>query len=179
MTAFVLVSGPFTGGWIWRETAERLRGSGAEVHPLTLTGLGERRHLAGPATDLETHIEDVVQLIDHLDAPELVLVGHDYAIHPALGAADRRPERISRVVHLDAGLPQDGDAALALVPDQEVRERLLSRDWAAEHDWRIPVPKPDEWHRWGSTAASGRRRWPGWTATPRRIRPAPSSSRCG
>ncbi|WP_331755714.1 hypothetical protein [Streptomyces sp. NBC_01643] len=70
------------------------------MHPLTLTGLGERRHLAGPGTDLETHIEDVVQLIDHLDAPELVLVGHDYAIHPVLGAADRRPERISRVVHL-------------------------------------------------------------------------------
>ncbi|MGW1733533.1 alpha/beta hydrolase [Streptomyces sp. NPDC001999] len=152
MTAFVLVSGPFTGGWIWRETAERLRGSGAEVHPLTLTGLGERRHLAGPGTDLETHIEDVVQLIDHLDAPELVLVGHDYAIHPVLGAADRRPERISRVVHLDAGLPQDGDAAVALVPDQEVRERLLRRDGPAEHDWRIPVPQPDEWHRWGSTA---------------------------
>lgn len=152
MTAFVLVSGPFTGGWIWRETAERLRGAGAEVHPLTLTGLGERRHLAGPGTDLETHIEDVMQLIDHLDAPELVLVGHDYAIHPVLGAADRRPERISRVVHLDAGLPQDGDAALALVPDQEVRERLLRRDGPAEHDWRIPVPKPDEWQRWGSTA---------------------------
>lgn len=128
MTAFVLVSGPFTGGWIWRETADRLRGSGAEAHPLTLTGLGERRHLAGPGTDLETHIEDVVQLIDHLDAPELVLVGHDYAIHPVLGAADRRPERISRVVHLDAGLPQDGDAALALVPDQEVRERLMRPD---------------------------------------------------
>lgn len=151
MTAFVLVSGPFTGGWIWRETAERLRGSGAEAHPLTLTGLGERRHLAGPGTDLETHIEDVVQLIDHLDAPELVLVGHDYAIHPVLGAADRRPERISRVVHLDAGLPQDGDAALALVPDQEVRERLQRRDGLAEHDWRIPVPQPDEWQRWGST----------------------------
>ncbi|MCD0485406.1 dienelactone hydrolase family protein [Streptacidiphilus sp. ASG 303] len=152
MTVFVLVSGPFTGGWIWRETAERLRGSGAEAHPLTLTGLGERRHLARPGTDMETHIEDVVQLIDHLDAPELVLVGHDYAIHPVLGAADRRPERIGRIVHLDAGLPQDGDAALALVPDQEVRERLLRPDGPAEHDWRVPAPQPDAWQRWGSTA---------------------------
>ncbi|GAA1367746.1 alpha/beta fold hydrolase [Streptomyces beijiangensis] len=151
MTVFVLVSGPFTGGWIWEETAERLRQSGAQVHPLTLTGLGERRHLARPDTDLETHIEDVVQLIDHLDGPELVLVGHDYAIHPVLGAADRRPERINRIVHLDAGLPQDGDAALALVPDQEVRERLMRPDGPAEHNWRIPAPRPDEWQRWGST----------------------------
>ncbi|MET7855675.1 alpha/beta fold hydrolase [Streptomyces sp. NPDC005318] len=152
MTVFVLVSGPFTGGWIWRETARRLRESGAEVHPLTLTGLGEHHHPAEPSTDLETHIEDVVQVIDHLDVPELVMVAHDYAIHPVLAAADRRPKQIGRIVHLDAGLPQDGDPALALVPDQEVRERLLRPDGPAEHDWSIPVPRPDEWQRWGSTA---------------------------
>ncbi|MGW4194701.1 alpha/beta hydrolase [Streptomyces sp. NPDC005004] len=147
MTAFVLVSGPFTGAWIWRETAARLREAGAQAHPLSLTGLGEKRELAVPGTDLETHIEDVVRLIDGLDASELVLVGHDYAIHPVLGAADRRPGRISRIVHLDAGMPQDGDAALALVPDQETRERLL-----AEPDGSVPVPKPGDWDRWGSTA---------------------------
>lgn len=152
MTTFVLVSGPFTGGWVWRETAGRLREAGAQACPLTLTGLGERRHLAGPDTDLETHIEDVVQLIDHLDAPDLVLVGHDYAIHPVLGAADRRPERIGRIVHLDAGVPQDGDAALALVPDQEVRERMLRPDGPAEYGGRVPAPKSGEWERWGSTA---------------------------
>ncbi|MFF1838033.1 alpha/beta fold hydrolase [Streptomyces sp. NPDC058231] len=152
MTAFVLVSGPFTGGWIWRETARVLGESGAEVHPLTLTGLGERHHPASSAIDLETHIEDVVRLVDQLDAPELVVVGHDYAIHPVLAAADRRPKRIGRIVHLDAGLPQDGDTALALVPDQEVRERLLRPDGPAEHGGRIPVPRPDEWQRWGSTA---------------------------
>ncbi|MBJ7902910.1 alpha/beta hydrolase [Streptomyces sp. DSM 110735] len=147
MTAFVLVSGPFTGAWIWRETAARLREAGAHTHPLSLTGLGENRELAGPGVDLETHIEDVVRLIDGLDASELVLVGHDYAIHPVLGAADRRPGRISRVVHLDAGMPQDGDTALALVPDQETRERLL-----AEPGGSVPVPKPGDWDRWGSTA---------------------------
>ncbi|MFI6982258.1 alpha/beta fold hydrolase [Embleya sp. NPDC050154] len=154
MTAFVLVSGPFTGGWIWRRTAARLRREGAEVHAVTLTGLGDRRHLAGPGTDLETHIEDVLQVIEHADAREVVLVGHDYGIHPVLGAADRRPERIARVVYLDAGMPSNGDAALALVPLQGVRDGLSERHKErapGEVDTRLPAPSPDEWHLWGST----------------------------
>ncbi|MDH6123497.1 alpha/beta hydrolase [Kitasatospora sp. GP82] len=151
MTVFVLVSESFTGGWVWEEVAVRLRESGAEVCPVTLTGMGERRHLAGPDTDLETHIGDLVRLIDQVDAPEVVVVGHGYGIHPVLGAADRRPERIARIVYLDAGMPRDGDSALALVPDQVVRDRLRHRADQAEGDWRIPPPL-GEWQRWGSIA---------------------------
>ncbi|MGV9266431.1 alpha/beta hydrolase [Kitasatospora sp. NPDC003701] len=151
MTAFVLVSGPFTGGQVWQEVAGRLRESGAEVHPVTLTGLGDRRHLAGPDTGLETHVDDVVRLIDEVDAAELVIVGHDYGIHPVLGAADRRPERITRIVYLDAGMPQDGDVALQLVPDEEVRALVLSQAGPDGDDWRVAPPAADGWQRWGST----------------------------
>lgn len=155
MTAFVLVSGCFTGGWIWQEVAEGLREAGAGVHPVTLTGMGDRREEAAPVTDLETHIEDVVRVIDGVDAAEVVIVGHDYGIHPVLGAADRRPERIIRIVYLDAGMPQDGDTAQQLVPDEEVR-RQLRDDRSGPHGeggWRIPAPESaDDWQRWGSTA---------------------------
>ncbi|MFF4409152.1 alpha/beta hydrolase [Streptomyces sp. NPDC001404] len=150
MTAFVLVSEICTGGWIWRETAARLRESGAEVHPATLTGMGDRRHLARPDTDLETHIEDVVQLIDHTEAPDLVLVGHGYGIHPVLGAAERRPERVTRIVYLDAGMPQDGVPAVHLVPDQAIRDALPARP--AGDDRPVSPPSHDAWQRWGSTA---------------------------
>ncbi|MFD6291099.1 alpha/beta hydrolase [Streptomyces sp. NPDC060205] len=152
MSLFVLVSGPFTDGRIWSEVVARLRESGARAHPVSLS--------RQPGADLETHVEDVVRLIDSLELPdspdsadppglpeEVVLVGHDYAIHPVLGAADRRPERVARVVHLDAGMPQDGDAALALVPDPSVHERL-----AADGDpGPVPSPEPAQWQRWGST----------------------------
>lgn len=150
MTAFVLVAGCFTGDWIWQEVAERLRESGAEVHPVTLTGMGDRRDEAVPGTDLETHIEDVVRVIDGVDAqdaPEVVIVGHDYGIHPVLGAADRRPERITRVVHLDTGMPRDGDTAGQLVPDEEIRRQLSD----GRTPWRIPAPSSEQWQRWGST----------------------------
>ncbi|GHH79859.1 esterase [Kitasatospora indigofera] len=151
MTAFVLVPGSWTGGWIWQEVADRLRESGAEVHPVTLTGMGDRQHLAGPGTDLETHIDDLVRVIDEVRDPQLVIVGHDYGIHPVLGAADRRPERIARVVYLDAGMPQDGDAALQLA-DQSVRDLLPGLDGQETADWRIPAPGADEWQRGGSVA---------------------------
>lgn len=138
MTAFVLVSGPFTGGWVWQEVADRLRTAGAEVVPVALTGMVDGP-AGGPETDLETHVADVLRAIDASGAAEVVLVGHDYGIHPVLGAADRRPERVARVVYLDAGLPMDGDAALALVPEGTV-----------EQDGFVAPPAGEGWGRWGS-----------------------------
>jgi pimeloyl-ACP methyl ester carboxylesterase len=151
MTAFVLVSDSYTGGWVWREVTARLRATGVEAYPVTLTGMGDRRHLAGPDTDLDTHVEDLVQLIDHVDTPELVLVGHGYGIHPVLGAADRRPGRVARIVYLDAGLPLDGESVLDLMPDQGVRDWLVQRAEQAG-DRRIPAPSREEWPFGGSVA---------------------------
>ncbi|GHG47197.1 alpha/beta fold hydrolase [Streptomyces griseocarneus] len=150
MTAFILVAGAHTGGWVWDDVAARLRESGAEAHPVTLTGMGERRHLAGPGTDLGTHIEDVVRLIDEVDAPEVVLVGHCYGVHPVLGAVGRRPERVSRIVYLDTVMPQDGAPALQQLP--AVAGRLPApAGQGGQGDWRILPPAAQEWQRWGST----------------------------
>ncbi|KAA0927082.1 alpha/beta fold hydrolase [Streptomyces apricus] len=150
MSTFVLVSGPFTDGRVWSEVVARLRESGAGAHPVT----PDRR----PGADLETHVEDVVRVLDrlHRESPrdEVVLVGHGYGIHPVLGAADRRPERVARIVHLDAGMPQDGDAARALVPDPSVQELLDSDDASGP----VPAPGPADWQRWGSTEGLSRER---------------------
>lgn len=128
-------------------------GVGAPAYPVTLTGMGDRGHAAGPDTDLETHIHDLLRVIDRTDAAEVVLVGHCYGIYPVLGAADRRPERIARIVHLDAGMPQDGDQALTLVPDQAVRDRLLHRAGPPMTTGGFPA---DAW----KVAALGQRRRP-------------------
>ncbi|MDT9683912.1 dienelactone hydrolase family protein [Streptomyces sp. TRM76323] len=141
MTAFVLVGEVFTGGWIWDEVADRLRGAGAEVHAATLP--------ADPDADLDAHVRHVVRLVDGAAAAEVVLVGHGYGIHPVLGAADLRPGRTARIVHLDAGMPQDGDPALKLVLDEAVRERLLRQD--AGDEPVEPPATPGAWSRWGST----------------------------
>jgi pimeloyl-ACP methyl ester carboxylesterase len=123
MTAFVLVGGPFTGGWVWDELAARLRESGRAAWPVTLDG--------SPGAGLSSHVAELLALLDRIEDPRVVLVGHDYGIHPVLGAADRRPERISRIVYVAAGLPQDGGSALLLVRDEAV-SRLD----------RLAVPEP-------------------------------------
>ncbi|MGW5424120.1 alpha/beta hydrolase [Streptomyces sp. NPDC003943] len=146
MTAFVLVSGPFTGGWVWQEVVERLRAAGCEAYGVTLAGMDGG---GGREVDLEAHIGDVVRVVDRIGAgEEVVLVGHDYGIHPALGAADRRSGRVARVVYLDAGMPGDGDTALAAVPDAAAVEE-------AGADGLVPAPRGDGWRRWGSTAGLG------------------------
>jgi acetyl esterase/lipase len=152
MTVFVLVPEAHTGGWVWEDVAGRLREAGAGAHPVTLTGMGDHRHPAGPGTDLETHVQDVLRVVDDLDAADVVLVGHGYGIHPVVAAADRRPGRIARVVHLDAGMPRDGDPPLKLVPDQELRDRLSGPPGEGDGEWRVAPPAPGAWERWGSTA---------------------------
>jgi pimeloyl-ACP methyl ester carboxylesterase len=66
-----------------------LRKAGHEVYAPSLTGLGERRHLANVKLDLDTHIEDVVQLIEMEDLHKVVLVGHSYGGMVVTGVADR------------------------------------------------------------------------------------------
>ncbi|MFE7647513.1 alpha/beta fold hydrolase [Streptomyces phaeoluteigriseus] len=158
MTVFILVAGVFTGPQVWRETVARLTVEGTEVHTVALTGLGRHPEDPGEVIDLETHIADVLAVIDSVTAQsgrEIVLVGHDYGIHPVLGAADRRAESIARIVHLDAGMPRDGVPALAAVPDQRLRKELSERAAGSGEQvaaGELPPPARDEWSRWGSTA---------------------------
>ena len=122
MTTYVLVGGAWLGGWCWRSVARRLRDNGHDAYPVTLTGLGERVHLASPEIDLDTHITDVVNLIKFEDLHDVALLGHSYASLVVTGAADRIPERISRLVYLDTAPLPDGAILLEKFPP-EARER--------------------------------------------------------
>src|SRR5829696_8049800 len=120
----VLVPGACLGGWAWREVAVRLRRFGHDVFPVTLTGLGERVHLASRDVDLETHIADVLGLLDYEDLRDAVLVGHSYAGVVVTGAADRRPERLNAVVYLDCSPLPAGTARHATRRRRARRRRL-------------------------------------------------------
>ncbi len=117
----VLVPGACLGGWAWREVAGQLRALGHDVHPVTLTGLGDRAHLADPSVDLDTHIADVLGVLDYEDLGDAILVGHSYAGVVVAGAADRRSERLNAVVYLDCGPLPDG-IAISDVQAPEQRE---------------------------------------------------------
>jgi pimeloyl-ACP methyl ester carboxylesterase len=149
MAAYVLVGGGWLGGWCWQRVAPQLRQEGHDAYPATLTGLGERVHLASPEVDLETHITDVVNLIEFEDLHDVVLLGHSYAGLVVTGAADRVPERISELVYLDTGPIPNGTALIETFPT-EARRHIERQVEELGEGWRFPVPPLDELATFGS-----------------------------
>ena len=138
MATVVLVHGTTAGGWVWRKIAARLRSEGHTVYTPTLTGLGERVHLASPSVDLDTHVTDVVNTIEYEDLERVVLVGHSYGGMVIAGAADRLPEKVAGLVYLDAIVPRNGESLVDLQP-AERREQTERRVAEGGQGWLIPL----------------------------------------
>jgi len=115
---FVLVHGAWHGGWCWQDVSRILRADGNLVYTPTLSGLGEHKNTPADAVDLQTHIADIVNLIELEDLHNVVLVGHSYAGAVIAGVADHIPERLSKLVFLDAMVVKDGESALSIQPKE-------------------------------------------------------------
>ena len=85
-----------------------LRGAGHEV---CTPDLEMREASAG----IEDHAQQVVDAVG--DLRDVVLVGHSYAGLPIAVVADRIPERLGRVVYLDAFAPSDGESGVTQRPE--------------------------------------------------------------
>ena len=96
MAGFVLVHGAWHGAWCWQRVMPLLAAQGHRVHAVTLTGVGERAHLRTPGVDLETHIADVVNLIEAEELQDVILAVHSYAGMIGTAIAARMPKRASR-----------------------------------------------------------------------------------
>jgi pimeloyl-ACP methyl ester carboxylesterase len=114
MATYVLVHGGAHGGWCYGRMAPLLRAAGHEVFAPTLTGVGERAHLLSPDIDLDTHIQDVVQVLRYEDLRDVILVGHSYGGMVITGVADRAPDRVGHLVYLDAATPVNGESLAEL-----------------------------------------------------------------
>ncbi|MFI7577065.1 alpha/beta fold hydrolase [Micromonospora sp. NPDC049497] len=138
MATFVLVPGFWLGGWAWREVTADLRGRGHEVYPLTLTGVAERDHLAGPEVGLETHTRDILRLLEVEDLRDVLLVGHSGGGLPVAQAADRSPDRIGRVVYVESGPMPDGMSQFdSNEPEEQerLREKIGAGHLLPPPDW--------------------------------------------
>ena len=138
---FVLVHGATAGGWEWKRTGQFLTDDGHTVYRPTLTGLGEREHLNSTGIDLQTHIDDVVNLILFEDLHDVVLTGHSYGGMVVTGVMDRIPERLRQVVFLDAAVPQDGQSIWDLF-DGQGQDPERFKDGFMQVPWVKPGDKP-------------------------------------
>jgi pimeloyl-ACP methyl ester carboxylesterase len=139
VACFVLVHGAYHGGWCWRDVALYLRQAGHAVFTPTLTGLGERKHLLSNAITLETFVLDILHVLEQEDLHDVVLVGHSFGGRVICGVADRAPERIRRLVFLDAGLAPQGESRLDGLTAAARADRISA---AQRHDGGLSVPPP-------------------------------------
>ncbi|MFI7418588.1 alpha/beta fold hydrolase [Nonomuraea sp. NPDC049684] len=119
MANYVLVPGFWLGAWAWDEVADELRAAGHQVRAVTLTGVAERAGELSPEVGVETHVADILAAMDGWD--DVVLVGHSGANVPVTAVADRHPERLSRVVYVDAG-PLPSGAAVIDFNDEDTQK---------------------------------------------------------
>jgi pimeloyl-ACP methyl ester carboxylesterase len=107
---FVLVHGAWAGAWAWTRVIDRLTPNGHRIHAPTLSGLGERSHLAGCNINLTTHVNDIVNEIKWKDLDQIVLVGLSYGGLVITGVAEQVGERIASIVYVDAFVPANGQS---------------------------------------------------------------------
>ena len=138
MATYVLVHGAWHGGWCWNKVKRVLQAAGAVVYSPTLTGLGERAHLASRDINLETHIEDILGVLKFEELSDVILVGHSYAGMIVTAVADRVPRTLSRVVYLDAMVPRDGQSLFDCAgPEFRRQIEELVREQGV--GWKIPA----------------------------------------
>lgn len=142
MATFVLVHGGIQGGWAWKRVIPLLRAAEHEVYALTLTGCGERVHLASPEVGLETHILDVVNAVKYEDLYDVILVGHSYGGQVITAVADRIPDRLAHLVYLDACVPRPGQSCLDQWPDD--RAAMDEHVQKYGDGWRFMPMDPQE-----------------------------------
>jgi pimeloyl-ACP methyl ester carboxylesterase len=158
------------GGWCWKKTLPLLQAAGHGAHAPTLTGLGERAHLAAPDVDLRTHVRDVLNVIDFEALDSVTLVGNSSAGMVITGVAEQVPDRVAGLVYLDAFVPDDGQCLLDLLPPDR-RSTLEAFAEREGNGWTVPRWAPPPWEQlvdgWEITDPVDR----GWVLP--RLRPTP------
>jgi len=156
---FVLVPGAWLGGWAWKKVVPFLEKRGHAAYPVTLTGMGERIHLARKDVGIEIAIEDVLNVIKYNDLDDFVLVGHSFAGKVVAAVADRAHEKVRKLIYLDAfrpdkvrtpqgsfdptrefGPPPPGSFAISLT--EEIVNRIGSDVKGANLKWMMSKATP-------------------------------------
>jgi len=125
---FVLVHGTWHGGWVWKYVRNILEDQGHRVFTPTLTGCGEREHLSRPDIGLETHIQDIINVIEYEDLKDVILVGHSFTGVAITGVLDRLKSRIQHVCFFDALVPfGDRMSGAPRKPDGTLEDYFVKR----------------------------------------------------
>lgn len=146
LRTFVLVHGAWHGGWCWRGVADVLVASGHRAFAPSLTGLGDRAHLFSKDISLQTHVQDILAVVETEELSDFVLVGHSYGGFVISGVADALRERVSHYVYLDASVPPDmspgASFSWAALNPPAARDARLKSVYEQGNGVALPSPPP-------------------------------------
>jgi len=120
-----------------------MESTGHRIYTPTLTGLGERAHLASREVGLETHIDDVLNVVKYQGLSDVFLVGHSYAGVVITAVADRIPEKIARIIYLDAVISRNGQSFFDSA-SIGLRDKIEPAVMRHGDGWKIPVRRAEK-----------------------------------
>jgi pimeloyl-ACP methyl ester carboxylesterase len=141
--SYLLVHGSWQGGWCWDGVRSRLEARGHRVLAPTLPGHADPSGQAGGIAHAD-YVAVAEAALETADEQPVMLVGHSFGGAVITQLADRRPERIARLVYVAAFVPRDGESVGDILPP-EFRAGLeqLGR---ARPDRAVALP----WELWRS-----------------------------
>jgi pimeloyl-ACP methyl ester carboxylesterase len=134
VATYVLVHGAWGGAHGFRHVRKLLAAEGHEVFTPSMTGIGERVHLASPQVTLTTHIQDVVNQVLYEDLTDIVLLGFSYGGMVVTGSLMHIADRVQHLVYLDAFVPGDGESVASLGGGQMAGQSIIGIgvEWLTE-----------------------------------------------
>ena len=146
---FVLIHGTWHGGWAWQDVVRHLSRRGHIAHTPTLAG-----HGCGAMPRGITHedcVDSVVACIRHCNLENVVLVGHSFGGTVVQRVAERVPERIVRLVFVNALILKDGERVFDILPEVFLdslapKNGMHQPPLISESSIEVLVPPP--WETW-------------------------------
>ena len=147
---FILIHGSWHNGSAWYKVEHLLKQQGVTVYAPTLTGMESLQHPGGKDVSLTIHIQDIARLIQENALENVILVGHSYSGFVLTGVAERMPDKISKLIYIDAFIPEDNQSLFDLMSQETIngmRSSLVNAEGkekqdGAEEVWLIPPGEP-------------------------------------
>lgn len=132
---FVLVHDAWHDGSMWESVASHLRAAGHEVHAPTVAGHGKG---ADRAVDHSRCTGSIARYLIERDLSDVVLLGHGFGGTIVSKVAEAVPQRLQRLVYLNAFVLEDGESVKDAVPEsyRELFEGLA--DTSADGSLTMP-----------------------------------------
>lgn len=136
---YVLVHGAWVGEWYWHDLVESLQDAGNQAIAVSLTGHGARASEGGAHVSIETHAQDILDVVQRFGLQDVILVGHSYGGRPVTAAWDQMRESVSHVVYVESVAPID-DKEIAIPQDSGSMRFIMQNYPAWVETGLIPVP---------------------------------------